>query len=322
MIRWSLLVLAGALCAVWGCSGEVTIHLLSGIVANGGSSGDGGSLVAGAGSGGNPTVIDGGGGDMLPGGGTVAGGGTAGSSGALGDAGASAGDGGDMPPVCNTPLGAEVCNGGDDNCDGAIDEGCAFTLKWKEDPDGPALGKPGAMATDFSQTCPSGSLVVGLQVGMGTRLDQVGAICQQFKLDLDPTTQTPTSFSFTTAMPLMLPIAPAESKETDTTANMVCPAGMFITSLDGTTSTEAFQYTQRIQISCSPPLIADGMLSFDSTQTKTPKAITCTGCSAAAALNFHAPVAAEHVPTGLFGRDGVWVDLVGVTTSAARVTPH
>jgi hypothetical protein len=163
-------------------------------------------------------------------------------------------------------------------------------------------------------------LLVGLRVGMGTRLDQVASICRQFELTLDAT-QTPTTFSFTSAMPIMAPIAPAtSSKETDTVTEMSCPDGLVVSSLDGTTTTTDPHYTQRIRISCSPPRISNDTLDFDDTKTQIANAITCSGCTASSAYTFHAAVPAGHVASGLFGLDGVWLDLVGVSTSVARIS--
>ena len=219
---------------------------------------------------------------------------------------------------CVQKLGEEVCNGGDDDCNGIIDDGCTDSVVFRPDPAGDALGNI-TIANGFTQGCPDGSVLVGLQVKMGTRLDQVTSVCRQIELHLDGS-QSVSSYAFTSAPPVLKSASPYNPSEHPATVELTCPEGQLVCGLDGTTGPTSRHYTQRIAISCAPLALGNGFLDFDRSKVQMLTPVTCTGCTVSPDFNYHATVEAGHVAFGLFGAVGDWVDLVGIATETARVT--
>jgi len=288
--RCALLLSITAGVAGIGCESEVTLHLLSGGV---------GASVAGAGG---------------------AEAGARGEAGAIGagDAESVAGRDGGVPTLPCQKLGAEVCNGGDDDCNGGTDESCTHSVSWQVDPDGPALGHV-TIATNFAQDCPTGSVLVGLRVGMGTRLDQVAAICEQIAVHEQG--DAGTAFSFTLGSRFVAPTLPFSNFEPDKAkvVELACPDGELLAGVDGTTGGGPQYLTQRIRLSCAAPAVADGLLDYDRAKVDLVGPIECTGCTPSPTYNYGFTIREGHVASGLFGLDGAWIDLVGFRSSQARI---
>jgi hypothetical protein len=307
--RWPWLALgASTLWVSLACESEVTFHLLSHGAAVGATADAGHDGASQAGEGGAADVTDAG----------------AESAGVSGDSASSAGsDAGavDLPPC--QKLGPEVCNGGDDDCNGQIDEGCEYTVTWTRGADSNALGHVtgGVM---FFEPCPDGSVLTGLHVGMGNWLNQVSAVCRQLALHAD-TTQNPVLFSVTLGPRLDTPLAPAASTDAkNQVQDLLCPDGLILTGIDGASTTDTAHYILGIAVTCAPPVVitlASGpVLDSDATQQKTSGPLVCVSCTATQSDNFTATVSAGHVTTSIFGGDGLWVDRVGFGASLGTIT--
>lgn len=290
--RRSSLSIGVLICSAVACKGEVTIALLNDI-----------AQVT-AGQAGLAGAADGGGGDS-------------GRGGDAGDSSSFAGQPGDLPPPCQK-LGVEVCNGGDDDCDGEVDEGCAYSIAWKQDPAGAALGHVTG-GTTFIQPCPDGSLLTGMRLGMGTRVEQVAPICQQIELQMDAA--SPTSYWFTLGPRLDQPIVPTTADEDNIKIkDLRCPDGQLVSAVDGTTGLGPSYHVQRIRLTCAAPLVSTELaLDVDHENEQPVSAVECAGCTASPTYNFGVTIPVGHVAARLFGGVGAWIDRVGFGSSVARI---
>ena len=297
--RGASLAVGALLSSVVGCNGEVTISLLTDSAATAGQAGLAGAADSLAGAPGN----------------------LAGEGGRAGDAGETStagGEPGELPPPCQK-LGPEVCNGGDDDCNGEVDEGCAYTIVWKPDPAGAALGHITG-GTTFIQPCPDGSVLTGMRLGMGTRVEQVAPICQQIELQLDDSV-SPTSYWFTTGPRLDLSIVPDSAAEANIKIkDLRCPDGQLVSAVDGTTGLGPSYLVQRIRLTCAAPLVTtERVLEVDHENERPVAAVECTGCTVSPTYNFGVIIPAGHVTARLFGGVGAWIDRVGFGSSVAHI---
>ena len=290
---WCWLAACAALSSTFACANEVTVYLLS----NGGGSrsgptGTGGTSQADAGRDARADANDG------------------------------PGEAGSEPDVPCQKLGPEVCNGGDDDCNGLTDEGCNYTVLWTRGPDSPILGHSTGGVT-FLQPCPDGSALVGLHEGMGNWLNQISAICRQIVLHADMT-QTPVSFSVTLGPRFDPPFVPATSVDTkNQVGELLCPDGLVLSGVDGTTTVDNAHYILGVRIICAPPIVTtqagEPVLDSDRAQEKMAGPVVCVGCSATQAYNFVTTIPEGHVASGLFGGDGLWIDRVGFSASLGSI---
>ena len=298
--RGASLVAFALLCSVVGCNGEVTITLLTDSAAvTAGQAGLAGAADNFAGAA-----------DNLAGDG--------GRAGAAGETSTAGGEPGDLPAPCQK-LGPEVCNGGDDDCNGEVDEGCAYTVAWKQDPAGAALGHITG-GTTFIQPCPNGAVLTGMRLGMGTRVEQVAPICQQIELQLDDL-ETPTSYWFTVGPRLDLSIVPDSANEANIKIRDIrCPDGQLVSAADGTTGLSPSYHVQRIRLTCAAPLVTTELvLDVDHENEQPVAAVVCTGCTVSPTYNFGVTIPAGHLAARLFGGVGAWIDRVGFGSSVARI---
>jgi hypothetical protein len=234
-----------------------------------------------------------------------------------GDAGAEA-----PPGVCQ-PLGPEVCNGGDDDCDGSVDDGCAISVLWSDDTQSAILGHATG-GVDFQAPCPRGAVLAGLRVGMGSWLNMVAAACQPVSLETDAH-GTPVVAGLGTELDTSY--APANSTDMKNQKHaLVCPQGLVLSGIDGTTATVEARYIYGIQVRCAPPVVTTvagtTVLTVDLTRQQTLAPVVCDGCAASQPFDFSATVLTGQIATGVFGGDGLWDDRVGFVSSRAAITPR
>ena len=220
-------------------------------------------------------------------------------------------------------LGTEVCNGGDDDCDKIVDGDCTYTIDWTRACDEPALGHA-LGGVNFSEQCPPGSVLAGLRIGMGQRLDQVSAICRQLELHVD-TTKTPPAFSATLGprFPDSSLAPPTTSDTKSKLQDLPCADGSVVSGADGTTTTDTPRYILGIRLTCAPVIVSivagKPVLGFDGTQEETAGPIVYDMGTTTQAFNYTMTIAAGHIATGIFGGDGFWVDRVGFSSSLGSI---
>jgi hypothetical protein len=229
----------------------------------------------------------------------------------------------EAPPVVCQPLGPEVCNGGDDDCNGVIDDGCAITVQWSAQSQSPILGHDTG-GVDFQAPCPQGAVLAGLKVGMGDWLNMVAAACRPLSLVVD-SHGTPTVAGL--GSELDTSYAPANSTDMKNQMHsLLCPTGSMLSGFDGTTSTASARYIYGIQVRCAPPIVTtvDGanLVTPDVSREQAVGPVLCVGCAATQAFDFSTSVPSGQVATGVFGGDGLWVDRVGFDASRATITPR
>jgi hypothetical protein len=235
----------------------------------------------------------------------------------------------DTVPEAASPIPCEVpasCEAGDEDCAGSldvVDGGCGYGVLWMPQPDGSFLGHD-AGGVMFFETCPTGAVLVGMTVGLGHWLNQVSAICRPVVLEPDPTLG-PLPFAVTLGARINTPYAPASSTDpTNEVQDLLCPDGLTLTGVDGTTTTDTPRYILGIALLCAPPILAattNGVvLDTDRSQAQTVGPLVCTStCSTSQAYNYSATVPTGQVATSLFGNDGLWVDRVGFGTSIGQI---
>jgi hypothetical protein len=304
---WSLVAVCATLCSSFACESEVTFHLFTDDIVAAAGSRDAGEAGE-ADAAGAPTTE----------GGSDQGGGS-------GNSGSIAGEAGSAPDDACQKLGPEVCNGGDDDCNGAIDEGCAYTVLWTNEPDQNPIGSPtgGVM---FLEPCPTGSVLTGLRVGAGGWIDWMSAVCRQIALHAD-TTQSPMRFSATLGPRLDFPTVPATPLDpSGKLQDFLCADGSILSGVDGTTTEDSGRHLLGLRLTCAPPIVSTSagktVFDYDSTQEATVGPFVCNTCSTTQAFNYTMKISAGHVASGLFGADGVWVDRVGFSESQATITPR
>jgi hypothetical protein len=229
----------------------------------------------------------------------------------------------EVPPGVCQPLGLELCNGGDDDCNGVVDEGCANTVLWSDETQSAILGHATG-GVDFQAPCPRGSVLAGLRVGMGTWLNMVGAMCLPISLEVD-THGTPVLGSFGTLF--LTSYAPAGSTDMkNQLQTSMCPQGLLLSGIDGTTANVEAKYIYGLQVRCAPPIVmtAGGaaVVTLDLTRQQTLAPVVCATCSATQPFDYSATVPAGQIGTGIFGGDGLWDDRVGLDSSRATIGPR
>jgi hypothetical protein len=176
-----------------------------------------------------------------------------------GDDASSEAGGDDSSEPCQE-LGIEVCNGGDDDCDGVIDEGCKYTVVWRAQPDGSFLGHaPGGVA--FTERCPDGSVLTGMRVTFGQWLNQVSAVCNQIGLT-DAIVDGAVNFSLALGPRFNRPFFPAVSEDpTNQTYDLSCPEGLVASALEGQTDDLPARHIIAVGIRCARAIV--GMQAAD-----------------------------------------------------------
>lgn len=304
-VSLSVLVALLALATLAACDSEVTLHLLRDRDAVSGA-GAGGTVGAGAAGEGGLDVGSLGGADSA---------GEAGSAGSAGER--------DVPlPEPCKKIGAEVCNGGDDDCNGIVDDECDLTVRWAPQPDGAALGHVTG-GFSFTEPCAPGSVLVGLRVGMGKWLNQVAALCRQIELHQDVTDAGP-AYSYTVGPWYDLSLAPANTTDDkNMVRDLSCPDDTVLTGVQGTVSEAVSRYVLAMRISCAPPLVTGPpgaeVLDSDRSREKWFGPHVCVDCSTTPEYDYSMTIPKGRVASRLFGGVGYWVDRVGFGSSRATI---
>ena len=220
-------------------------------------------------------------------------------------------------------LGVEVCNGGDDDCNGVIDEGCKYTVGWRAQPDGVFLGHaPGGVA--FTERCPDGSVLTGMRVNFGQWLNQVSAVCNQIGLT-DANVDGAVNFSLALGPRFNRPLFPAVSEDpTNRMYELSCPEGLVASALEGETDNQPARHIIAVGIRCARPIVsmqaADTVFDLDRSQERAVGPVGCTTCSATPTYDFEAFIPPKQVAKRLFGATSLSVDRVGFGTNVPTVT--
>lgn len=310
-------VTLAALLALVSCSPDLS--LLSDDVTFGG--GDAGGAASGgshAGVAGKPTDA---GGDNA--GGASDGPPPEGGAGALPEGGA---DSGGVPsagaaPVC-MPSRAETCNGKDDDCSGAVDEGCPSGVTSTFDKALPALGdSPGGDV--FADDCKHGEVLGGLNVRMGAFLAQVQGICREVTLALS--SSEPLGYAVQLSDVAPLPPHPTTNEQTQTM--LACPdneamVGLKVSEQHVTVGDNlSATIIPRVWVSCAKLTLVkreDDSLAIDWAGLK--ELAPASGSIADGTAWYASAVAPQGlVATRLHGASGSWVDRVGFGVSKLEV---
>jgi len=252
------------------------------------------------------------------------GGGSAGSGGQAGSAAGSAGSsqgGSAGGPACASVT--EVCNGADDNCNGLVDEGCSATVTWTASHDSPTLGES-LGGNIFADPCAAGDVLVGYHVGMGTRVNQLGAICRTIAVTPNPGAIPPYQALLGTRHDLDLH-PPTVPDTQNTVQELVCPDGFVVGSVGVVpfTADTGEKMMLQFSLSCAPlrvEAIATGaIIDADTTQTifAEHSPILCVTCSAA--QETPATIASGQLPRGVVGAGGDWLDRFAIAETVAQV---
>ncbi|MCB9521647.1 MAG: hypothetical protein H6699_12365 [Myxococcales bacterium] len=192
----------------------------------------------------------------------------------------------------------EVCSGLDEDCDAATDEGCPTAVVVAGDAAGPQFGGSGGDA--FSDTCPAGQVLVGVDARVGSRLDRVAGICASVALVEDRgTSPYRYSVSINTTSTLT-----GHGGTGGTPTSYVCPTGQVVTGIRGRQGSEI----DALVVACSTVTVtgAPGSFGISLVLATTSPALGGTGGAA-----FSFDCGAGGVVRGLFGRSGARVDGVG-----------
>jgi hypothetical protein len=83
--------------------------------------------------------------------------------------------------------GPELCNGYDDDCDKTIDVGCPQSLVLSDPQTTAPTGGSGG-GGPFTETCPAGSVLIGLKGRSGGGVDSLAPVCAELFLESSPGT--------------------------------------------------------------------------------------------------------------------------------------
>jgi hypothetical protein len=231
------------------------------------------------------------------------------------DAAADAGHDGASPPdsgqvdAC-VPT-ALVCDGKVHKCDGVVDEGCPSAI---------SIGSPGTSqlcggtsgAAPFSDTCPSGQVLVGIGGATGQWIDAVYGICGVVDLHAS-TTSDPYTYSVTIGAGTTLPTEGTIGSDTQWQAK--CPANTAVVEVAGNSGSAMDQ----VLLSCAPLVITGSPGSFALHQgtvtTIAPEGDTGGGSP-------FTPVVCPdpQVMALIWGQAGSWVNEMGVACAKPKLS--
>jgi hypothetical protein len=249
--------------------------------------------------------------------GTVAGGGgVAGTSSSGGSAGACA------EPSCGPS--EEVCDGIDNDGDGVVDDNCVAALSVVFQQQLQPLGDANGGGA-FSDDCPRGQVLAGLQARMDSHLTQIQGICRE--VAVTPTESAPLGYALT--LRAAAPLPPHPTKSIDAISTLLCDAGAalvgFRVALEDIPFSDAdgkATVITRLWVTCSKLVLvqrSDGAIAIEADSVKKELAPACgTMPKDTAPLGISmAPMGS--LPTRLFGASGLWVDRIGIGASELQL---
>jgi hypothetical protein len=270
----------------------------SGTSATAGTAGSGGSasMLGGAGSGSASVPSNGFGGAP-----------SAGTTSALPSAGS--------PAAC-VPSGVETCNGVDDDCNGVLDDGCPSGLSTVFDQDLPAKGdSPGG--NGFTDDCPDGALLAGVDVAFDGWLTQVRGVCRHALLELS----RDTSSGYEVRLVDETALAPHPAQTSDTVSRLACVSdealvGVRLSQQMATVSGGTFTVIPKIWLSCAKLTVTkrgdDYVVDWQGKREMAPAQGSIANGTAWFA---ESTIPAGVVATRLLGAADGWVDRVGLGVS-------
>ena len=250
-------------------------------------------------------------------GGSPAAGAASGGATPVADAGA-AGAAPEPPPPCV----AELCNGKDDDCDGATDEGCPVGLA----PSNAVQRKPLGDSTGgspFAETCANDELLVGLTLGVASWLEQGTAICQKYSLSTNK--QQPT-YRYSLGFGERRALAAHPATSTSPARELSCAPGSVMVGLRVSQQHTAygqpgsFIVIPQVSIQCAEPRVD---LTGGAARVVWQDAVLVgpvSGGFANGGAWFESDLLTNgELLLGLHGASGIWVDRLGLTAGSVRV---
>ena len=202
---------------------------------------------------------------------------------------------------------SEVCNGGDDDCDSTTDDGCPNGLTLVGSNTSGQYGGGGGSA--FSDVCPSGQVVVGVNLRTGGRVDRIQAVCGTISLSTTTTT-VPYSYSVATGTGSTLS---THGGSGGSPVSYRCPANQMVSGIFGREDSEM----DAIGVNCST-LSASGVPGSYSIVRGSGSSSSQYGGSGGGAFSYSCP--GGDVVRGIYGRAAARLDALGVYCADPGVT--
>jgi hypothetical protein len=226
----------------------------------------------------------------------------------------------DVPTSCIPSQ--EICNGLDDDCNGAIDEPCPASLAWDMAVKRSALGQsPGG--AEFSETCDGDEALVGLRVAAGAWVDQIRAVCRKVTLAWD---NGKTPYEYTLELTASRELAPYPASTTSPIRDLLCSSNKILVGLRISQqwymppTGEKTAVIPSIWATCAEPVLKLGAtpprVEWKSSAEIGPVAGAFVDPTASFA---HDVVESGTVLVGLHGGSGAWVDRIGLSSATLGV---
>lgn len=199
---------------------------------------------------------------------------------------------------------SEICNGRDDDCDGAIDEGCPSDVGLGVATNGTSYGGSGGSA--FTSNCPAGGVLTAISIRAAARVDAVAGRCRTVSLATD-TTGSEHSYSLATSTTMTS--LPSYGGTGGSLYNDSCGPDEVVIGIDGRSGTEV----DRLSFACGKVALSSTTATITPVRTSPNR-----GGTGGSAFSYRCP--AGQVAVGLFGRTGRRVDRIGLRCAPVNVT--
>ena len=199
---------------------------------------------------------------------------------------------GDVTPV------TEVCNGRDDDCDLNIDDGCPILQVILLSDTSPLYGAGGGSL--FSDVCPLGQVIVGINVRSETHLDQFQAVCGTTGLVEDDSAE-PYEYSLGISAGTSLAVHGGTGGDA---ATYLCPANQMVSGIFGASGMEV----DRFGVRCASIRAAGTVGSFSTVRTDGASSSSYGG-PGGTSFDYSCPDGA--VMTGVYGRSDTAINAIG-----------